>query len=367
MKLNTIRNASVKNKYVLVRVDFNVPMRNNNILDDSRIRAAIPTIEYLSRKKAIVILMSHLGRPDGRVIDSLRMDPVAKRLSDLIEKPVFKFEDCIGPEVEDFVSTMFPGEIALLENLRFYKEETDNDYNFAQSLANFSDMYVNDAFAACHRSHASITGVAKFIPAYAGLLVEKEISNLSRLIKPRRPFTAIIAGSKTDKLEFMKDLLPKVDYLVVGGFLACILLKARGEKVGRIKVDKKTLALARTFCNNSKLVLPVDSVAERGIMRDIGPRTIEQIKEIIGKSGTLFWAGPLGVIESRKFAKGTNEIAWALAHSRAFTVVGGGESVGVVYSLGLEKKFSWVSTGGGASIAFVQGRELPGLKVLQKS
>ncbi len=366
MRLNKLQKANLKNRYVVVRVDFNVPMKNNNILDDSRIKAAIPTIRHLIKNKAIIILMSHLGRPEGKVVDSLRMDLIAKRLSNLLNQQVFKFDDCIGPEVEDFVREMVPGEVALLENLRFYKEEKNNKYNFAQSLANFADIYINDAFAAMHRNHASITGITKFIPAYAGLLVQEEVRQLSKLKRPRRPFIAIIAGAKLDKLESINDLLPKVDNLIVAGIPAIILLKAKGEKVGKMKIDKKHLALAKMICNNPKLILPVDFIKDKGIIKDIGPKTIENIKFFVKKAKTIFWAGPLGVIEQKKFAKATYEIAWTIARSRAFTVVGGGETVSVVNDLKETKNFSWVSTGGGASIAFVQGKDLPGLRVLQK-
>jgi len=366
MRLNSVKKAKIKNKCVIVRVDFNVPLKNNKIMDDFRIRAAIPTIEYLIKKQAIVVLMAHLGRPGGKVVESLRLDSVAKHLSGLINKPVFKFDDCIGPEVEDFVKTMVPGEVALLENLRFYNEEKENDEHFARSLANFSEVYVNDAFANSHRNHASMTGIARFIPSYAGLWLEKEVANLSKLFSPKRPFTAIVAGAKLDKLEFIRDLLPKVDSLVVGGVLANVLLKARGEKAGRLKADKKYLSLAKKFCKHHKLILPVDFVKDKGICKDIGPKTVEKIKQVIGKSKAVFWAGPLGVIEQKKFARGTYEIAWALAHSKAFTVVGGGESAGVVNDLGLMNKFSWVSTGGGAAIKFVQQGSLPGLKPVQK-
>ncbi|MBN1644547.1 phosphoglycerate kinase [Candidatus Woesearchaeota archaeon] len=366
MKLNNLKKAKLKNKYVLVRVDFNVPIKNNKVLDDSRIKAAIPTITYLIKNKAIIILMSHLGRPQGKVVDSLRMDMIAKHLSNLINKPVFKFDDCIGPEVEDFINTMIPGEVALLENLRFYKEETDNNYNFSQSLANFSDIYINEAFATCHRDHASITGVTKFIPSYAGFLVQEEVRQLSKLNYPRRPFVAIIAGAKIDKLDLVNELLPKVDYLIVGGVISNILLKAKGEKVGRLNVDKKSLVLAKMICDNPKIILPVDFVKDDGVIKDIGPKTIENIKHFVKKARTIFWAGPLGVFETKKFAKGTYEIAWSIARSKGFTVVGGGESASVVHALNETKNFSWVSTGGGAAISFIKNEELPGLKVLKK-
>jgi len=367
IQLKRVQEANVKNKFVLVRADFNVPLKDNKILDDSRIRAALPTIEYLLKNNACVILMSHLGRPDGKFVDSLRMDPVAVRLSELLKKPVHKLDDCIGPEIENDLNSLKYGDVALLENLRFYSEEESNDPLFARSLADCADLYVDDAFGAVHRAHASITGVTKYLPSYAGLLVQKEVENLSRLFEPEHPFTAIIGGAKTDKLGLIEDLLKTVDYLIIGGLLGNAVLKAHGEKI-QVDIDEKTLLGVNKFCNSKKLVLPVDFAMDKGIAsaKDIGPKTIELIKDIIKKSKTIFWAGPLGVIEEKQFRKGTYEIAKAIANSKAFTVIGGGTSAEVVFDLKLEKKFSWVSTGGGASIAFVQGKSLPGLEVLQK-
>jgi len=293
------------------------------------------------------------------------MDHIADRLSVLLKKPVFKLDDCIGPDVESQIEKMRFGSIVLLENLRFYPEEENNDSLFAQSLSNLADIYVNDAFAVMHRAHASVSGIAKYTPAYAGLLVQDEVKNLSRLKNPAHPYTAIIGGAKTDKLGLIKDLLKKVDSLIVGGLLANVLLKARGEKIS-ISVDSKTLAIANQFCKNKKLVLPVDFVINQGKIADIGSESVKLFKEIISKSKTIFWAGPLGIIESPVSAKGTYEIAKSIAKSKSFKVIGGGTSAEVIYKLKLEKRFSWVSTGGGASIAFVQGRSLPGLEVLQK-
>jgi len=366
MKLNKLQKAKIKNKYVLVRVDFNVPVKNNKIIDDFRIKSALPTIKYLIKNKAIVILMSHFGRSNGRVVESLRMNIIARHLSNLLNQQVFKFDDCIGPEVEDFIREMVPGEVALLENLRFYKEESENNYNFAQSLSNFADVFVNDAFGCIHRNHASVTGVCKFIPTFAGLLVQEEVKKLSKLKKPRRPFIAIIAGAKLDKIDFIESILPKVNNLIVAGIPGLVVLKAKGEKINKLKIDKKYLIAAKRFCNNKKLILPVDFVKEKGIAKDIGPKTVENIQFFIKKAKTIFWAGPLGIIEQKKFAKGTYKIAENIARSRAFTVVGGGESVSVINKLKEEKNFSWVSTGGGAAIAFVQGKILPGLSVLEK-
>ncbi len=368
IRLRKIQEANVKNKFVLVRTDFNVPLKGSTILDDSRIRAALPTINHLRKRKACVILMSHLGRPDGKVVANLSLKPVARRLSKLLKHNV----ECIteyagGYGLGYYSSDLYNGDVLLLENLRFYPGEEANDPKFARALAECADIYVDDAFGAMHRSHASITGVTKYLPSYAGLLVQKEVENLSKLKHAKHPFTAIIGGAKTDKLDLIGNLLKKVDCLIVGGLLANVLLKARGEKIN-VNADKKILSDAKKFCNNKKLILPVDFAGNHGKIstKDIGPRTINLIKQIIKKSKTIFWAGPLGVIEEKQFRKGTYEIARAIANSKAFTVIGGGTSAEVVFDLKLEKRFSWVSTGGGASIAFVQGKSLPGLEVLRK-
>lgn len=368
IKLRKVQEADVKNKFVLVRADFNVPLKDGKILDDSRIRAALPTINYLRKKGAKIILCSHLGRPDGNVVANLSLKPVAKRLSELLRHYVeFVTNYMAGDGIGYYSSDLYPGDVLLLENLRFYPEEELNDSEFAKELAAYANIYVDDAFGAMHRAHASITRVTKYLPSYAGLLVQKEVENLSKLAHAKHPFTAIVGGAKTDKLGLIRNLLKKVDCLVVGGLLANVILKARGEKIN-INADKKILSEAKKFCNNKKLVLPVDFARDKGKIsrKDIGPKTIELIKQIIKKSKTIFWAGPLGVIEEKRFAKGTYEIARAIANSKAFTVIGGGTSAEIVFDLKLEKKFSWVSTGGGASIAFVQGKSLPGLEVLQK-
>lgn len=362
----------MKNKFVLVRADFNVPLKGGKILDDSRIRAALPTINYLRKKGAKIILCSHLGRPDGRVVDNLSLKPVAKRLSELLRHHVELVTNYIaGDGIGYYSSDLYPGDVLLLENLRFYPEEESNDSEFAKALAAYSDIYVDDAFGAMHRAHASITGVAKYLPSYAGLLVQKEVENLSKLKNARHPFTAIIGGAKADKLELVASLMKKVDYLVIGGLLANIILKARGERIS-VSADSKLLSVAKKFCSSKKLVLPVDFAKDKNgkiSPKDIGSETIKLIKDIIKKSKTIFWAGPLGMIEEKRFAKGTYEIAKAISavpKSKAFKVVGGGTSAEVVYSLKLEKKFSWVSTGGGASIEFVQKGSLPGIGVLRK-
>lgn len=369
IKLRKIQEANVRDKFVLVRTDFNVPLKDGKILDDSRIRAALPTINYLRKKGAKIVLMSHLGRPDGNFVANLSLKPVARRLSELLRHYVeFVTNYMAGDGIGYYSSDLYPGDVLLLENLRFYPEEELNGSEFAKELAAYANIYVDDAFGAMHRAHASITGVTRYLPSYAGLLVQKEVENLSKLKHAKHPFTAIIGGAKTDKLGLIRDLLKKVDYLVVGGLLANVLLKARGEKIN-VTADKKILSEAKKFCNSKKLILPVDFAKDKTgkiATKDIGPKTIELIKDIVKKSKTIFWAGPLGVIEERQFRKGTYEIARAIAKSKAFTVIGGGTSAEVVFDLKLEKKFSWVSTGGGASIAFVQGKSLPGLEVLRK-
>jgi len=387
MKKKTIADISWSGKRALVRCDFNVPLDANlNITDDTRIRAAIPTIRYLLDHGAIVILCSHLGRPKG-VTESLRLNPVAKRLSELLGKPVKKLDDCIGPEVEAAVAASKPGDVLLLENLRFYAEEEKNDPEFARKLAKLADVYVNDAFGTAHRAHASTAGVAAYLPAVAGFLMEKEIQFLGEAIQnPQRPFVAILGGAKiSDKIGVIENLLAKADTLLIGGGMANTFLKAKGYQMGDSLVEEGSVQLAAELLQKggSKLVLPVDvviadafsaeaksqvvsadSVPAGWRVLDIGPKSVELFAGKIKGAKTVVWNGPMGVFEFPPFAKGTFAIAKALADSGATTIIGGGDSVAAVEQSGLADRITHISTGGGASLEFLEGKELPGIAVL---
>jgi 3-phosphoglycerate kinase len=387
MKYFTLRDFKFANKEVLVRVDFNVPLDSRgNVADDKKIRAALPTIKYLLKKKAMVILMSHLGRPKGKVDEKLGMGKIAKRLEKLLKKKVYKLDDCIGHEVEDLIDEMVPGEVALLENLRFYSEEKKNEANFAESLANLAQVYVNDAFGTCHRSHASVDAITGYIPACAGLLVEKELKAMGKILsKPKKPFTAVLGGAKVSgKIEVIKSLLKKVDHLLIGGAMMFTFLKAKGYNVGKSIVEDGKLKLAKKLLKSKKIVLPVDCIVGnkpskdakakavsidkiKGAGLDIGPKTVKLFSGIIKKSKTVAWNGPVGKFEWKKFSKGTAGIAKAIAGSKAASVVGGGDSAAAVENLKLGKKITHVSTGGGASLEFIAGKKLPGLAALGKN
>ena len=384
MKFNTLKDVDVEGKRVLVRVDFNVPMdKKGKILDDRRIKAVIPTINYLTKKKAVVILMSHLGRPK-KVDDKLRMDPIAKQLSKLLKTNVIKLDDCLGATVEDQINEMQTGEVCLLENLRFYPEETKNDKLFAQGLAELANVYVNDAFATLHRAHASVMGVPQFLPSCVGLLVMKEVKQLEKARKARKPFFAIICGAKEDKLKVAEKMFTKASNLFIGGVLGNILLKARGFKIGKSKIEK--IKLQKKFVNSTKVIAPEDVVVANRIAQgaktktvavsdipagwmivDIGPKTLKRIKEIVGHSRTVFWSGPPGLFEIPKFSKGTRTLAKILAGANAVTIAGGGDTAEAIDKFKLDRGFTHVSTGGGASVAYVEGAELPGIKAMIES
>ena len=383
MIFNTLKDVDVECKRVLVRVDFNVPMSKGKILDDRRIKAVLPTVNYLTKKKAIVILMSHLGRPK-KVDDNLRMDTVAKRLGKLLKTNVIKLDDCIGATVEDQINEMKMGEVCLLENLRFYPEEKNNNKSFAQGLAEFADVYVNDAFATMHREHASVAGVPYFLPSCAGMLVTKELKQLDKARKARKPFFAIICGTKEDKLKAAEKLFTKASNLFIGGVLGNILLKQRGYKIGKSKIDH--IKLMRKFVTSNKVIVPEDvvvankivqgaktkvvdvsSIPAKSIIVDIGPKTLKRIKEIVGHCKTVFWAGPPGIIEVPKFSKGTKELAKIMSKAKAVTIAGGGDTAEAIDRFKLAKYFTHVSTGGGAAVAYVEGEELPGIKALVES
>ncbi len=390
MAKKTIRDAQVKDKRCFVRVDFNVPMKEGRITDDSRIRAALPTIEYLISHGAKVILASHLGRPKGKVVPELRLDPVALRLGELLGRKVVKLSDCVGPEVGAYVSGMSPGSVVLLENVRFYPGEEKNDPDFARDMASLADIFVNDAFGAAHRAHASTAGIAAYIPAYAGFLMEKEVAALGKLMEnPERPFTAVIGGAKvSDKLAVLKNLLDRVDNLLIGGGMANTFLLAQGHSVGKSLAEPSMVEEAREILEEAskggtKVLLPVDVVVaaapeagmpakvvdvqgipEDMMALDIGPATRKAYVAVVGESKTVFWNGPMGVFEVEPFRGGTLEMAAALAGVRGFTVVGGGDSLSAVEMSGLSDKIDHLSTGGGASLEFLEGRELPGVSVL---
>jgi phosphoglycerate kinase len=388
MNKKTIRDIDVKGKRVLVRLDLNVPLAGGKVADDTRIRAALPTIQYLLDHDATVILCSHLGRPKGEIDDALKMDPVAKRLSELLGRPVTKLDDCVGPEVEAAVHGGKPGDVFLLENTRFHPEEKANDPAFAAQLASLGEIYVNDAFGSAHRAHASTEGVAKYLPAVAGFLIEKELTFLGgALAAPEHPFIAILGGAKiSDKIGVIENLLDRVDALLIGGGMANTFLKADGYDVAESLVEDSSLDTARALIERagSKLVLPVDvTVADRfdadafsqvvtvaevpkgWRILDIGPRTLELFQERLAGARTVVWNGPMGVFEFPKFAQGTEAVARMLAAlPQATTIIGGGDSAAAVQRAGLADKMSHISTGGGASLEFLEGKELPGVAAL---
>ena len=393
MAKKTIRDTDVKGKRVLVRVDFNVPldMQSNAITDDSRIRSALPTIKYLIDHKAKVILCSHLGRPYGKVVDGLRMDNVAKRLSQLINLPVPTTPDCIGVEVEKASNNLEEGQVLLLENLRFHPEEEVNDSEFAQALSRLADIYVDDAFGASHRTHASIVGITDYLPALSGLLMEKELNVLESLLKnPGHPFAALLGGAKVgDKIGLIENILNKVNILLIGGGMAANFLKIKGHDVGLSKLETDKLDLTRKLLqlieqNSVSLILPmdvmvadnisgkehgeivtIDEIGPAKMIVDIGPRTVALFSEQLKGCKTIFWNGPMGIFEIAQFASGTKALAQTIANVNATTIVGGGSTAEIVEEMNLKEKMTHVSTGGGASLKFLEGKTLPGVAALQ--
>jgi len=345
--MKTLKDFDFKNKRVLVRCDFNVPLDDKGLIsDDFRIKQTIPSIEYLIKKGAKLLLMSHLGRPEGKVIESLRLTPIQDKLMEYLDLSVAKANDCLGKEIEKWVQKMQPGEILLLENLRFHKEEEENEENFARELSKSGDIYINDAFGASHRSHASIVGIPKFLPSGIGFLLEKEVKILTDLMEnPKKPLLAIIGGKKVEtKVKLIDKISGIADFLLIGG----LIQKEIKEKNIQLKYPQK-------------IVEPIDGIDNK----DIGLKTIEIFKEKIKTAKTIFWNGPLGQIEEEKFAKGTEEIVKSILESRAFSIVGGGETVEFINKIGLAEKFNHVSTGGGAMLEFLSGEKLPGLEVLK--
>ena len=395
MNKKTIRDIQVAGKRVLVRVDFNVPLDAElHITDDTRIKAAIPTIQYLLDQGAAVILMSHLGRPKGQVVDSMRLTPVAKRLSELLGRPVQMAADCVGPEVEALAKALQPGQVLLLENLRFHKEEEKNDLDFARQLASLGEIYVNDAFGTAHRAHASTEGVTHYLPGVAGFLMEKEINFLgSALENPRRPFAAIIGGAKvSDKIAVLERLINMVDVLLIGGGMANTFLKAQGYEIGDSLVEEGKVDVARDLLTKAhqrdlKFLLPtdvviadrfaadatskvvaIDQVSRGWRIMDIGPETITAFNRALEGAQTIVWNGSLGVAEMPAFARGTIALIEILAERTkdgATTIIGGGDSAAAVDQVGAADQMTHVSTGGGASLELLEGRVLPGVAALQ--
>ncbi|CAM3005170.1 phosphoglycerate kinase [Paenibacillus sediminis] len=390
MNKKSIRDVEVAGKRVFVRVDFNVPLEDGKITDDTRIRATLPTINYLIERGAIVILASHLGRPKGQVVESMRLTPVAARLSELLGKPVAKVDEAIGEAVKAQVAKLNKGDVLLLENVRFYPGEEKNDPELAKAFAELADLYVNDAFGAAHRAHASTEGIAHHLPAVSGLLMEKELEVLGKaLSNPERPFTAIIGGSKVkDKIDVINNLLNIADNILIGGGLSYTFLKAQGYEIGQSLLDNEKLDVALGFIQKAKelgknFYLPVDIVVAddfsanantkivdidgipadwEGI--DIGPKTRAKYAEVIKNSKLVVWNGPMGVFEIEPFSHGTREVAQACAETEGYTIIGGGDSAAAAEKFHLADKMDHISTGGGASLEFMEGKALPGVVAL---
>ncbi len=389
----TVRDIDVDGKKVLVRVDFNVPLdqETGTITDDTRIQATLPTIQYLTERGARVILISHLGRPEGKVVNELRLTAVAQRLSQILGQQVGMATNCIGPEVEKSVATLKNGDVLLLENLRFHSDEETGSAAFAQALARLGDLFVNDAFGTSHRAHASIAGIAHYLPAVAGILLEKEIKALGSILEnPARPLAALLGGAKiSDKVGMLENIMNKVDYLLIGGGMAATFLKTQSYEIGLSLIETDMLDTAvrlmeKATRNGIRLLLPIDvvvtdepgpkaklvkTVAIKNIspnlsIVDIGSQTISNFHEVLRQCKTVFWNGPMGIYEIPQFAKGTRAMARRLAELDATTIIGGGSTAEVVSELGLADKMTFVSTGGGASLRFLSGKTLPGVEAL---
>ena len=393
MNLPRIENIDVKGKRVFLRVDFNVPLDNGKVGDETRITKTLPTIELLLNRGAKLIVASHLGRPEGKVNPKYSMKPVQEAFAAILKKPVQFSEKIIGSEVEKLSHDLGDGEVLLLENLRFHKEEEENNADFAKKLSQLADLYINDAFGAAHRAHASTEGITHYLPSYAGTLMYREIEMLTGLItKPEKPFVAIIGGAKvSSKIKILNNLFNKVDTMLIGGGMAYTFLKSRAVPVGSSLVEKEFESQAfqiidKAAYENVDFQLPVDHViadsfSEKGKIKtvdkmgiidgwmgmDIGPKTISAYEKIIKSAGTILWNGPMGVFEMDKFANGTIQIAKAIAKSNAKSVVGGGDSLAAIAKAGVEDKITHISTGGGASLEFLEGKTLPGVAALLKN
>lgn len=390
MNKKTLKDVDLTGKRVLVRVDFNVPLEEGRITDDTRIRAALPTIKYLQEQQAKIILVSHLGRPKGQVSPKYSLAPVAQALEELLGQPVIFSQEVTGAAVEEKARNLQPGQVMLLENVRFLPGEEKNDPQVAKELASLAEIFVNDAFGTAHRAHASTAGVADYLPAVAGMLLEKEIQVMGdALADPKRPFIAILGGAKvSDKIGVIKNLLTKVDHLIIGGGMANTFLKAQGYNVGKSLLEEDKVSLAQELLSEAQakgvavhlpedvVVAPsleqpdarqevaVDAVAEDRMILDIGPATARRFQEIIQTARTVVWNGPMGVFEVDAFAKGTEAVAKAMAQVDGVTIIGGGDSVAAVEKVGVGDKMTHISTGGGASLEFLEGKELPGVAAL---
>ncbi|AHH06122.1 Phosphoglycerate kinase [Borrelia crocidurae DOU] len=391
MSIRTIKDCDFSGKRALVRCDFNVPLREGNITDDTRIKAALPTIEYLKSQGARVVLISHLGRPKGEKNLRYSLMPIARRLSELLGQDVKMLSDCIGDEVVTAVSCMQNGDVVLLENVRFYKEEEENSDAFAMQLSKSGDIFVNDAFGTAHRAHASTSGVASYLPAVGGFLMEREDEFLGKILKnPESPFVSIIGGSKvSSKIAVLESLLPKSNVMVIGGGMAYTFLKVEGYSIGKSLLENEYIDVASSFLKKAKelsveVILPIDHVVasefqeysmpeyvdsvnipDSKIGMDIGEKTLKKIEGVLSSAKTVIWNGPLGVFEFDSFAKGTAKVAEYVANCPGITVVGGGDSVAAVNKFNLSEKITHVSTGGGASLEYLEGKVLPGIKVLE--
>jgi len=389
--IKCIDELDIESKRVFIRVDFNVPIENGKVVDNTRIREALPTIRYAIKSKCRVILASHLGRPKGEVQKKYSLEPVGLELAKLLNTDIVMAEDCVGDGVKKVVSDLYSGRVALLENLRFHPEEEKNDPKFAQKLASLCDVYINDAFGTAHRAHASTHGITKFVQIKgAGFLMKKEIDSLGKLLgETKKPFIAVLGGAKiSDKVAVLENILKKVDVMLVGGAMANTFIASRGMKVGKSLNEPQSEPIARSLMEEAvrigvKLLMPVDVVVasspddtnfevvsvekipEEKMVLDIGPKSLEIFSKEIKDAGTIFWNGPMGLFEKPPYDKGTIEVAKAIAGSLAYSVVGGGDSVSAVSKAGLKGKFGHVSTGGGASLEFLEGKKLPGIEALE--
>lgn len=396
MKKRTIKDLNenqLVDKIILIRVDFNVPINEElEITDDTRIKAALPTIKYLTSHRAKVVLMSHLGRPKGKVVEKLRLNNIAHRLGELLGQKVKKLDNCIGREIEEEIMKLQPGEIALLENLRFHPEEEKNNPEFAKALAKLADIFVNDAFGTAHRAHASTVGVARILPSYAGFLMDKEIEVLSNLLEnPKRPFVVVLGGAKiSGKIEIVQNLLDIADKILISGGMSYTCLAALGYEVGNSLLEEYDLEVVKKILEKAeekgdKILLPVDliitkevsekiegklfeidNIPKDGIGVDLGEKSLIEFEKVLKKAKTVFWNGPVGVFEIEKYAKGTNRIAKILAdmQGKTVTIIGGGDSIAAIENAGLVEKMTHISTGGGASLEFLGGKKLPGIEIL---
>ena len=390
----TVKDINVSSKFVLLRCDFNIPMKDGHISDDGRIKAALPTIQYLMKSEAKLIIMSHMGRPKGKPQPSLSLAPVAERLGELVNRKVIFIPspEVVDEDVRNAARALESGQILLLENTRFRKEETENRENFSKELAALGEIFVNDAFGTAHRAHCSTVGVAEYMPAVSGFLIDREVAYLGGAVdEPKRPLLAIMGGAKVrDKIALIENLLKKVDTLIIGGGMSYTFLKAKGYEIGQSLLDIDSVPLAKSIMKkaneqNVKLILPVDIVcakefdndAERGIFAadnipgdmmgmDMGPESIKLFEGAVKNAGTIIWNGPIGVFEMENFSKGTGAVAEMLAESNALTIIGGGDSAAAVNSFGLAEKMDHISTGGGASMEYLEGKILPGIAVLEE-